>query len=107
MKKNSKLKEEDIKYIIHIRLNGEICKPTDREFYGKAYVKQFYGECKNYKKTGIEMYNNFLKKDDKYSIIFADSSELCWDIKKTIEIIKKENMLFLNNVWVSRSIKMV
>lgn len=94
LKKNSKLTEENIKYIIHTLLNSEICKPTDRElrsfFYGNAYLKQFYGECKNYKKTGIELYNNYLKKDYKYSIIFADSSELCWDIKKTIEIIKKE-----------------
>lgn len=94
LKKNSKLTEENIKYIIHTLLNSEICKPTDRElrsfFYGNAYLKQFYGECKNYKKTGIELYNSFLKKGYKYSIIFADSSELCWNIKKTIETIKKE-----------------
>ena len=45
------------KYIIDILLNSEICKPTDRElrsfFYGNAYLKQFYGECKNYKKINF------------------------------------------------------
>lgn len=92
-KQNSKLKKEDIKYIINILLESDICKPTGRElrsfFYGNAYLKQFYGECRNYKKTGKEMYNNFLKKEYKYYLIFADSSELCWNIEKTIEIIKK------------------
>lgn len=94
LKKNSKLKNEDIKYIINILLESDICKPTSRElrsfFYGNAYLKQFYGECKNYKKTGKEMYNEFLKKDYKYYLIFADSSELCWNLEKTIEIIKKD-----------------
>lgn len=93
-KQNSKLKKEDIKYIINILLESDICKPTGRElrsfFYGNAYLKQFYGECRNYKKTGKEMYNNFLKKEYKYYLIFADSSELCWNIEKTIEIIKKD-----------------
>ena len=94
LKKNSRIKEKDIRHIIDILLNSEICKPSERElksfFYGNAYLKKFYGKCKNYKKTGIEMYNDFLKKGYKYSIIFADSSELCWNIEKTIEIIKKE-----------------
>lgn len=94
LKKNSKLKNEDIKYIINILLESDICKPTSRElrsfFYGNAYLKQFYGECKNYKKTGKKMYNEFLKKDYKYYLIFADSSELCWNLEKTIEIIKKD-----------------
>jgi hypothetical protein len=94
LKKNSKLKNEDIKYIINILLESDICKPTSRElrsfFYGNAYLKQFYGECKNYKKTGKEMYNEFLKKEYKYYLIFADSSELCWNLEKTIEIIKKD-----------------
>ena len=57
---------------------------------GNAYLKQFYGECKNYKKIGKEMYNSFIKKDYKYCAVFADSSELCWDIKKTLEIIRKD-----------------
>lgn len=94
LKRNSKLKNEDIKYIINILLESDICKPTSRElrsfFYGNAYLKQFYGECKNYKKTGKEMYNEFLKKEYKYYLIFADSSELCWNLEKTIEIIKKD-----------------
>lgn len=94
LKRNSKLKNEDIKYIINILLESDICKPTGRElrsfFYGNAYLKQFYGECKNYKKTGKEMYNEFLKKEYKYYLIFADSSELCWNLEKTIEIIKKD-----------------
>lgn len=94
LNKNSKLKKEDIKYIINILLESDICKPTGRElrsfFYGNAYLKQFYGECKNYKKTGKEMYNDFLKKEYKYYLIFADSSELCWNMEKTIEIIKKD-----------------
>lgn len=94
LKNYSKLKEKDIRYIIDILLNSEICKPTERElrsfFYGNAYIKQFYGECKNFKKTGIEMYNTFLKKNYNFSVIFADSSELCWNIAKTLEIIKKD-----------------
>lgn len=95
LKENSNLKEEDIKYIIDILLNSEICKPTNRElrsfFYGHAYIKQFYGECKNYKKTGMKLYKDFLKKNYKYYIIFADSSELYWNFEKTLQIIKKEN----------------
>lgn len=94
LKKYSKLKEEDIKYIINILIQSDICKPTGRElrsfFYGNAYIKKFYGECKNYKKTGKEMYNDFLKEEYKYYLIFADSSELCWNIEKTLEIIKKD-----------------
>ena len=94
LKNYSKLKENDIGYIIDTLLNSEICKPTEREirsfFYGNAYIKQFYGECKNFKKTGLEMYEDFLKKDYKYFVIFADSSELCWNIAKTLEIIKKD-----------------
>ena len=94
LKNYSKLKEKDIGYIIDTLLNSEICKPTERElrsfFYGNAYIKQFYGECKNFKKTGIEMYNTFLKRNYNFSVIFADSSELCWNIAKTLEIIKKD-----------------
>lgn len=95
LKNNSSLNEDDIKYVINILLNNKRCIPTNRElrsfFYGHAYIKQFYGECKNYKKTGMKLYKDFLKKNYKYYIIFADSSELYWNFEKTIQIIKKEN----------------
>ena len=101
LKKYSKLKEEDIKYIINILIQSDICKPTGRElrsfFYGNAYIKKFYGECKNYKKTGKEMYNDFLKEEYKYYLIFADSSELCWNIEKTLEIIKKDKEILFGS----------
>lgn len=92
-KNNSDLKEDDIKYIIDIILNSEICIPTNRElrsfFYGNAYLKQFYNECRNYKRTGMKLYEDFLKKGYKYFIILADSSELYWNLNKTLQIIKK------------------
>lgn len=93
-KNNSDLKEDDIKYIIDIILNSEICIPTNRElrsfFYGNAYLKQFYNECRNYKRTGMKLYEDFLKKGYKYFIILADSSELYWNLNKTLQIIKKD-----------------
>lgn len=93
-KNNSDLKEDDIKYIIDIILNSEICIPTNRElrsfFYGHAYLKQFYNEIRNYKRTGMKLYEDFLKKGYKYFIILADSSELYWNINKTLQIIKKD-----------------
>lgn len=93
-KNNSDLKEDDIKYMIDIILNSEICIPTNRElrsfFYGHAYLKQFYNEIRNYKRTGMKLYEDFLKKGYKYFIILADSSELYWNINKTLQIIKKD-----------------
>ena len=93
-KNNSNLKEEDIKYMIDIILNSEICIPTNRElrsfFYGNAYLKHFYNECRNYKKTGMQLYEDFLNKGYKYFIILADSSELYWNLNKTLQIIKKD-----------------
>lgn len=93
-KNNSDLKEDDIKYIIDIILNSEICIPTNRElrsfFYGNAYLKQFYNECRNYKRIGMKLYEDFLKKGYKYFIILADSSELYWNLNKTLQIIKKD-----------------
>lgn len=94
LKNNSDLKEDDIKYIIDIIINSEICIPTNRElrsfFYGNAYLKQFYNECRNYKRTGMKLYEDFLKKGYKYFIILADSSELYWNLNKTLQIIKKD-----------------
>ena len=93
-KNNSDLKEDDIKYMIDIILNSEICIPTNRElrsfFYGNAYLKQFYNECRNYKRIGMKLYEDFLKKGYKYFIILADSSELYWNLNKTLQIIKKD-----------------
>lgn len=93
-KNNFDLKEDDIKYMIDIILNSEICIPTNRElrsfFYGKAYFKKVYNECRNYKRTGTQLYEEFLKKGYKYFIILADSSELYWDLNKTFQIIKKD-----------------
>lgn len=93
-KNNSDLKEGDIKYIIDIILNSEICIPTNRElrsfFYGHAYLKQFYNKSRNYKRTGMKLYEDFLKKGYKYFIILADSSELYWNLNKTLQIIKKD-----------------
>ena len=93
-KNNFDLKEDDIKYIIDIILNSEICIPTNRElrsfFYGNAYLKQFYNECRNYKRIGMKLYEDFLKKGYKYFIILADSSELYWNLNKTLQIIKKD-----------------
>lgn len=39
----------------------------------------------------MKLYKDFLKKNYKYYIIFADSSELYWNFEKTLQIIKKEN----------------
>ena len=93
-KNNFDLKEDDIKYMIDIILNSEICIPTNRElrsfFYGHAYLKQFYNEIRNYKRTGMKLYEDFLKKGYKYFIILADSSELYWNLNKTLQIIKKD-----------------
>ena len=93
-KNNSDLKEDDIKYIIDIILNSEICIPTNRKlrsfFYGHAYLKQFYNGSRNYKRTGMKLYEDFLKKGYKYFIILADSSELYWNLNKTLQIIKKD-----------------
>lgn len=93
--KNSNLSIENTKYIIDVLLNSKKCKPTDRElrsfFYGQAYFKQYFGKCKDYKKTGADLYKSFLKKNYKYYIIFADSSELYYDLEETIEKIKEDN----------------
>lgn len=95
IKNNSGLNECDIKYVIDILLNNKRCIPTNRElrsfFYGHAYIKQSYGACKNYKKTGMKLYKDFLKKNYKFYFIFADSSDLYWNYIKTIQIIRKNN----------------
>lgn len=91
---NKDLKTDDIKYIIGTLLNSEICVSDERElrsfFYGNAYFEYVYGKCKNFKKLGKKLYDEFLKKEYKYYIIFADSSELCWNIEKTLKIIQKD-----------------
>ena len=38
----------------------------------------------------MKLYEDFLKKEYKYFIILADSSELYWNLNKTLQLIKKD-----------------
>lgn len=81
--------------IVERIMNQSICIPNEEElksfFYGQAYIKYYNGECRNYKKVGKKMYENFCSNNYKYIYIFADSSELYWNIDDTIKIIKKDS----------------
>ncbi len=81
--------------IVERIMNQSICIPNEEElksfFYGQAYIKYYNGECRNYKKVGKKMYENFCFNNYKYIYIFADSSELYWNIDDTIKIIKKDS----------------
>ena len=87
------------KKIINMLFKQEICIPTEKElksfFYGNAYIKKFFGECDNYKEEGREMYSEFClnkyKYKYKYVYVFADSSDMYWDVDKTIKNIIEDN----------------
>lgn len=83
--------------IVDILLKQTICIPTEKEiksfFYGQAYIKKYYGKCKDYKKEGNRLYEEFCMCNYKYIYIFADSTDLCWDADKTINNIFKDNSI--------------
>lgn len=89
------IKKRDIDMLLETIFNKDIAKANEREiksfFYGQAYIKMFYGECKNYKKEGKKLYKQFIKLNYKYIFVIADSTELYWDISKTLEMVKKDN----------------
>lgn len=93
------IKKKDIDMLLEILLNNDITKTNEKEvksfFYGQAYIKKIHGECKNYKSEGKKLYKEFCKSRYKHIFVIADSTELCWDIHKTLERIKKDdNILF-------------
>lgn len=89
------IKKRDINMLLETIFNKDIAKANEREiksfFYGQAYIKMIYGECKNYKKEGKKLYKQFLKSNYKYIFVIADSTELYWNISKTLEMVKKNN----------------
>lgn len=91
---NYKIDKMTIEDIVEYLMNESICIPTEEElksfFYGQAYFKYFYRECRNYKKTGQKMYEKFCSNNYKYIYVFADSSQLYWNINDTIKIIKND-----------------
>ncbi len=96
---NCKIPKEVLNDIIEYLMKQEICIPDDKElksfFYGNAFIKRFYGECDDYKKEGRRLYKKFISNKYKYIYVFADSSELYWNIDKTKEIIlENKNYLF-------------
>lgn len=93
------IEKKDIDMLLEILLNNDITKTNEKEvksfFYGQAYIKKNHGECKNYKSEGKKLYKEFCKSRYKHIFVIADSTELCWDIHKTLERIKKDdNILF-------------
>ena len=93
------IEKKDIDMLLEILLNSDITKANEKEvksfFYGQAYIKKFHGECKNYKSEGKKLYKEFCKSRYKHIFVIADSTELYWDIHKTLERIKKDdNILF-------------
>lgn len=93
------IEKKDIDMLLEIILNHDITKANEKEvesfFYGQAYLKKFHGECKNYKSEGKKLYKEFCKSNYKHIFVIADSTELYWDIHKTLERIKKDdNFLF-------------
>lgn len=93
------IEKKDIDMLLEILLNNDITKTNEKEvksfFYGQAYIKKIHGECKNYKSEGKKLYKEFCKSRYKHIFVIADSTELCWDIHKTLERIKKDdNILF-------------
>lgn len=100
IKSNSKnIEEKDMDMLLEILLNNDMTKANEKEvesfFYGQAYIKKFYGECKNYKSEGKKLYKQFCKSNYKHIFVIADSTELYWEIHKTLEMIRKDdNILF-------------
>lgn len=93
------IEKKDIDMLLEILLNNDITKANEKEvksfFYGQAYIKKFQGECKNYKSEGKKLYKEFCKSRYKHIFVIADSTELYWDIHKTLERIEKDdNILF-------------
>ncbi len=91
---NYKIDKSIITNIVDYLMTETVCSPDENElksfFYGQALFKHFHGKCKNYKKNGQKMYEQFYKNDYKYIYIFADSSELHWNIDDALEIIKND-----------------
>lgn len=89
------IEKKDINLLLEILFNNDIAKTNKKEiksfFYGQAYIKKFHGECENYKSEGEKLYKQFLKLNYKHIFVIADSTELQWDISKTLGIIKKDN----------------
>lgn len=89
------IEKKDINLLLEILFNNDIAKTNKKEiksfFYGQAYIKKFHGECENYKSEGEKLYKQFLKLNYKHIFVIADSTELQWDIGKTLGIIKKDN----------------
>lgn len=89
---NYKLESSFVSDTIDFLIENEKCKPTKKElksfFYGQAFMKWSYKECDDYKKEGKKMFEDFCSKSYKYVYVFADSSELIYDLSKTIENIQ-------------------
>ncbi len=89
------MEEKDIDMLLEIVFNDDIAKANNKEiksfFYGQAYIKKFHGECKNYKNEGRKLYQEFLELNYKYIFVIADSTELYWNLRKTLDIVKKDN----------------
>lgn len=91
---NYKIESSVANDIVDYIMSEEKCIPTDRElksfFYGQAFIKKWYNECKDYKKEGRKMFKDFCSKKYKYIYIFADSSDLYWNTEKTVEYFFKD-----------------
>ena len=86
---------KDINILLEKIFNSNIAKADEKEirsfFYGQAYIRKFYSECKNYKNEGRKLYKDFCKLKYQYIFIIADSTELCWNLDTTLEKVKKDN----------------
>lgn len=95
------IEKKDIDMLLEILLNSDITKANEKEvksfFYGQAYIKKFQGECKNYKSEGKKLYKEFCKLRYKHIFVIADSTELYWDIDKTLERIKKDDSILFGS----------
>lgn len=89
------IEKNDIDMLLEILLNSVITKANKKEiesfFYGQAYIKGFFGECTDYKIEGKKLYKQFLELNYKYIFVIADSTELCWNLSKTLDMIKNDN----------------
>lgn len=83
MSKNNKNYTNNIKELVDYLFNDDSLTASRKEiqsfFYGKAYIKRFYGECKDYKKTGKIINGKFCNKSYKYVIAISDSTDMYWD----------------------------
>ena len=89
------IEKNDIDMLLEILLNSVITKANKKEiesfFYGQAYIKEFFKKCTDYKIEGKKLYKQFLELNYKYIFVIADSTELCWNLSKTLEMIKNDN----------------